>query len=89
MQQVVTLARICGWATYHTRDSRRSDEGFPDLVLVHPTRRVVVVAELKVGKNQPTGAQRAWLQMLAAAGVEAYRWWPTDWSEIEQVLRGS
>lgn len=88
MAQVVALARIYGWREYHTRDSRRSNEGFPDLVLVHRGRKLVIVAELKVGTNQPSAAQREWLQLLAAAGIPAYRWWPTDWDEIEQVLRG-
>ncbi len=32
--QVVELARLSGWLTYHTHDSRRSQSGFPDLVLV-------------------------------------------------------
>src|SRR5688572_19177552 len=32
--QVVKYARLMGWTAYHTHDSRRSQAGFPDLVLV-------------------------------------------------------
>ena len=32
--QVVSAAQALGWTTYHTHDSRRSDKGWPDLVLV-------------------------------------------------------
>ena len=34
MQQIVDLADVRGWWHYHTHDSQRSEEGFPDLVLV-------------------------------------------------------
>lgn len=87
-RQIITLARMLGWQEFHTHDSRRSAEGFPDLVLCHPRLKLVVVAELKVGANQPTAAQVRWLQMLAACGIPAYRWRPEDWAEIERVLRG-
>jgi hypothetical protein len=39
---VVGVAQLYGWAHYHTHDSRRSDEGWPDLVLCRPPRLVVV-----------------------------------------------
>lgn len=31
---VMELARLLGWRVYHTWDSRKSEPGFPDLVLV-------------------------------------------------------
>lgn len=31
---VIDLAKAYGWRYYHTYDSRRSPEGFPDLVLL-------------------------------------------------------
>lgn len=45
MQSVVDAARLNGWLVYHTHDSRRSAEGFPDLVMLRLSR--MVVAELK------------------------------------------
>lgn len=47
----------------------------------------VVVAELKVGDNEPTAAQRQWLAGFAGASVPAYTWWPENWAEIQTVLR--
>ena len=41
---VVDLARTLGWRVYHTYDSRRSQPGFPDLVLV---RERILFLELK------------------------------------------
>ena len=35
--QVVKLALLLGWKVYHTHDSRRSREGFPDLILIRRT----------------------------------------------------
>ena len=52
MSQVRALATRLGCLVYHTRDSRGSDEGFPDLVLVNPTR--VIFAELKTRTGKLT-----------------------------------
>ena len=40
---VIQLARALGWDYYHTHDSRRSPGGFPDLVLVHPRKRICLL----------------------------------------------
>jgi hypothetical protein len=47
----------------------------------------LLVAELKVGKNKVTDEQQAWLDDFAEAGVPAYVWRPTDWKQIEEILR--
>lgn len=54
---VVRLAGYYGWRTYHTRDSRGSDPGFPDLVLLRGPE--LVFAELKPDKPTRTRAARA------------------------------
>ena len=77
-QQVLELARLCGWAAYHTHDSRRSSAGFPDLVLTRRPR--VIFAELKSDRGAPSPAQRAWIDELRACGQEAYIWRPEHWS---------
>lgn len=53
LQRMVTrLADTLGWTLqYHTHDSRRSQAGFPDLVLVHPGQGRIVYAELKTMKG--------------------------------------
>jgi hypothetical protein len=85
---ILDLAALYGWRAYHTHDSRRSQAGFPDLVLVRGQR--VVFAELKREGKKPTAEQQRWLDALAATGaVEAYLWRPSDWPEIELVLGGS
>lgn len=84
---VLRTAKRYGWRAYHTRDSRKSVAGFPDLVMVHRVYGLVM-AELKVGTNQASAAQSAWLEDLEAAGVRVYVWRHGDWAEIERVLRG-
>lgn len=101
-QHVLDCARLLGWLAYHTHDSRRSAEGFPDLVLVRPPR--LAFAELKAwpegtAKGEPTAAQRVWLdallhavhwrEQMSAGAFEVYLWrWP-DWTDgtIERILR--
>lgn len=81
--QVRSLARLLGWIPYHTFDSRRSDQGFPDLVLV---RDRVVFAELKTPKGRLSSHQEIWLEALRNAGAEVYVWRPGDLEEIQKVL---
>lgn len=81
--QVVEVARTLGWRCYHTFDSRRSQPGFPDLVLV---RDRVVFLELKSEKGKVSAAQQDWLQALADAGAEACVARPSDFDELGRVL---
>ena len=85
MQQVVMYAYLMGWRCYHTHDSRRSEAGFPDLVLVRRPR--VVFAELKSERGKLTLDQRVWLDALEGCTVERYVWRPSDWRAIERLLR--
>jgi len=87
-QQVTDLARLCGWRVYHTHDSRRCVPGFPDLVLVHRKRGVVLFAELKVGRNTTTPEQEAWLDDLFGCGQRVTVWRPEQWPDIEALLTG-
>ena len=85
MGQVVAYARLMGWRCYHTYDSRRSDAGFPDLVLVRRPR--VIFAELKSDRGKLTDDQRAWLEALDGCSVERYIWRPSDWPKVERILK--
>jgi hypothetical protein len=84
---VMALGRYLGYRCYHTHDSRRSEPGFPDLVLARPGR--VVVAELKRETGRLTDDQQDWLERLGGAGIECHIWRPSDYLDgrIEEVLR--
>jgi hypothetical protein len=84
------LAKMAGgrWMTYHTRFSRGSEPGWPDLVLLSVRQHRLIVAELKREGEQPTAAQELWLGALAAVGIEVAVWRPSDLPEIAAVLRG-
>jgi Holliday junction resolvase len=89
-QRVVTFATLNGWRSYHTFDSRRSDPGFPDLVMIRDG--VLIVAELKTDKGKVTKAQMEWLALFASvqaqtnAEIGAYIWRPSEWATIQRIL---
>lgn len=83
--QVIQYARVFGWAVYHTHDSRRSQPGFPDLVLVRRPR--IVWVELKSQRGKVTPEQQAWLDELRACDQEVHVWRPSDWRIVEGTLR--
>lgn len=82
------LARLTGWLTYHTHDSRRSEAGFPDLTLVNVRQGRIIFAELKTATGRTTPQQDEWLAALAAADCETALWRPADLPEIARILRG-
>ncbi|WP_237708697.1 VRR-NUC domain-containing protein [Kocuria rhizophila] len=75
---VVQMATALGWEHYHTHDSRRSPGGFPDLVLVHPRKRLCLMRELKTERGRFRPKQEQWLENLHDAGVDAGVWRPSD-----------
>ena len=93
MPAVIELAKTCGWRVYHTHDSRRSEEGFPDLVMVRVREGIarLVFAELKSEKGATTPEQQAWLyELRSVPGLrQVYLWRPEHWHDgtIEGVLR--
>jgi hypothetical protein len=84
---VIDVAAFYGWSyRYHTYDSRRSEIGFPDLVLVKPGTGILFL-ELKVGKNRPSEEQVSWLRGLRQSAVHAYCVYPKDLDLIQGLLR--
>ena len=69
------LCKDLGLLSYHTRDSRGSTPGFPDLVIVGDR---VIYRELKTEKGKVTDAQAEWLHALVMAGQDACVWRPRD-----------
>ena len=67
------IAADLGLLVYHTHDSRRSEPGFPDLVIVG---RRVMYRELKTEHGRITQAQKTWLAALEKAGADAGIWRP-------------
>lgn len=107
-KQVIDLAHSHGWKVAHFRKVRvqRADgstywetpvaadgKGFPDLLMTRASRHQIIVAELKVGKNQPSDEQWEWIHDLGDILVDLPNsavviWRPEDWPTIIQHLTG-
>lgn len=85
---IVAAAIRGGWRVHAERTSLTASgryataiqghRGFPDLVLAHPTRGVVIV-ELKRKPNKVEDEQQAWLDALLDDGLCVMVWWvPED-----------
>lgn len=85
-RQVIEYAELMGWKIYHTRNSKGSVEGYPDLTMVRGQR--LVFAELKTDTGKCSAAQNAWIDdLLLVPGIGAYVWRPAYWLEIERTLK--
>jgi hypothetical protein len=79
------LLTLYGWKHYHTRLSKGSDRGWPDLAAVRDTR--LILAELKRDDGVLSKEQREWLEALERVRtVEVYEWRPRDLERIARVL---
>jgi len=67
LQSVRALLTRYGFLHYHTRDSRRSDAGFPDVVATDGRRLVAIECKSATGKL--TVAQTRWLALLEHTGT--------------------
>ena len=67
------LCRLLSLHHYHTHDSRRSERGFPDSVVVRDPemweKPWLVLIELKSEKGALTAQQRTWQAALRAAEI--------------------
>lgn len=85
--EIVKLARTLGYRCYHTFDSRKSEKGFLDLVLLKPPR--LIIAEVKTEDGKLSKEQLEWYGALCLCpGVEVYVWRPRDWNEVIRILSG-
>ena len=80
---IVHFAKTRGWLVYHTHDSRRSEPGFPDLVLV---RGRVLFRELKTDKGKISPAQKEWAASLEQAESDYKLWRPSMMTDIYKEL---
>ena len=72
---VIELCRVFGVAWYHTFDSRRSNKGWPDLVLCS---RKLAHRELKTERGKLTVEQERWGGRLLRAEADWAVWRPAD-----------
>lgn len=83
---VIQTARAHGVLAYHAFDSRRSEPGFPDVVLLG--RQGVIYRELKTETGKLSPEQKQWIAALTDAGEDAGVWRPSDWPNlIEPAIR--
>lgn len=74
------VAEACarlGLMHYHTYDSRRSDPGFPDSVIVG---RRILFRELKSRDGKLSPDQRRWGSRIERGGGDWSTWRPADWA---------
>lgn len=92
-QQVMNLATLHDWSTYHAPDNRPGRNGrvqtvvagWPDLTLVRGES--LIFAELKTQTGRVSKAQERWLETLGRVpGVETYLWRPSDLDAIHARL---
>lgn len=87
---IAHYAQWCGWLVHHQRPARTNNgwrttvqydgKGFPDLVMARHGR--VVLAEIKTETGRVSPHQKRW---IAASG--AHLWRPSDWPQIQEILR--
>lgn len=85
---VLDLCALYDWpCVYHTHDSRRSQPGFPDLVICGHER--LIFAELKTDKGRLSPEQLEWYERLRDLPLrepEVYVWRPRDLDVIGRIL---
>jgi hypothetical protein len=88
--KIIKLAKLCGYEHYHTHDSRRSAEGFPDdhFGRLWGEQRLVVF-EAKVPPRKPTEKQRLWIRIYEGLGPQAVAMvvYPDQWPLIVEILK--
>ena len=87
-QQVIDLAKLRGWFVYHTWNSRHSQPGFPDLILIRPETHELLALELKREGKKATEEQELWLALFGdVRDVQSYCWTPSHWRLMEEALK--
>jgi len=94
LELVRTAAELSGWELfYHTHLSKRSDSGWPDVVICRTEPRPrIIIAELKFDRPKrrakATASQLEWLEALAKQPhIESFLWhYPRDVDAIFATL---
>jgi hypothetical protein len=93
--QLEHLLRLHGWKYTHFRAAQvrgrwmtplAGDAGFPDLVATNGDS--VMFIEVKSAIGRLSAGQKAWLNLLSAAGMEVHVWRPADLpTAIQRISR--
>lgn len=100
--QITDLAHFLHYEASHTHNSRFSEPGLPDLILVSEAQQRVIWAELKIGNKPLTKGrlsprskrllpgQEDWVRILKACRQEVYIWRSgiDTLEEIAEILQG-
>jgi len=80
-------ANLLGYKVYHTYDSRRSDAGFPDLVICGYD--LLMFLELKSSTGKPTAEQTEWIDAITRVQCPpmAQVAYPEDLDRILSILK--
>ncbi len=87
MQAVIEAASWRHYKIYHTHDSRRSDPGFPDLILLRERDGRRFAIELKTERGKVSPAQVDWLAAFSTCGIPAFVVRPRDLDWLLETLR--
>lgn len=77
--KVVDLVKELGLRSWHCVDMRRSEPGWPDLVIIGKNGKGILFRELKAAEGVVSVEQLSFLRSLRAAGEDAEVWRPQDW----------
>ena len=76
-----------GWEYYHTHYSKRSNPGFPDLVMWNDYKGIgPFFRELKKQSGVVSPDQKKVMTSLYQAGCDVQVWRPSDWPEIDDLI---
>lgn len=82
---IVQAAQLSRWRVFHVFDSRHSEAGWPDLVLIKPPR--IIFAELKRETGKVTAEQAHVLELLEACGLTVAVWRPSQLDDVLAILQ--
>lgn len=94
LEGITQALTFAGWRWTHPRRSdlaqTMGDPGLPDIIAVHPTRRLVLAWELKGSDGRPTGDQVAWISAMARpeVRVDSRLLYPVDYDRALELITG-
>ncbi len=87
MQAIIDASKHLGYRCFHTFDSRRSEPGFPDLLLLRERDGRRYVIETKTEKGPVTTEQLAWIAAFSSCGIPAMVARPNDLDTVLEMLK--